>query len=116
MEQWEKDEPYIYAHMGLNMNSLADEDTLEDGKVYVVGDGPLFPERPLTGVEKKYGQNQYKELVVCPRCVDAVPVSLLINDQDEVEFHCNKCGHYGHKDGTLIGIWKEDHIEFIKEG
>jgi hypothetical protein len=68
----------------------------------------LIPRIPLTGPEKKYGQNWDKNMHLCPRCVDAVPVFYKIDWRsasdysDEIEIHCQKCRHYGHKDVTYI--------------
>ena len=58
----------------------------------------------------KYGKNELKRRVLCPRCVDAVPVYLrTISDRFEnnVEIHCLKCRYYGHKDGTYISELKK---------
>jgi hypothetical protein len=68
----------------------------------------LIPRIPMTDKEKKYGQNWDKELHLCPRCVDAVPVFYKIywrsktDYSDEIEIHCQKCKTLGHKDGTYI--------------
>ena len=81
------------------------------GKKYwnsVEDDKYLIPRIPLTGPEKKYGQNWDKELHLCPRCVDAVPVFYKIywrsktDYSDDIEIHCQKCKTLGHKDGTYI--------------
>jgi hypothetical protein len=76
------------------------------GKRYwnnVEDDKYLIPRIPLTGPEKMYGQNWDKHMHLCPRCVDAVPVFYKFDDdRTEIEIHCQKCRHYGHKDGTYI--------------
>jgi hypothetical protein len=61
-------------------------------------------------LERKYGKNDLKELVLCPRCVDALPVFLqttVVTDRfgttTTQSIHCLKCKTLGHKDG----IWQK---------
>ena len=60
-------------------------------------------------IEKKYGKNDLDELVLCPRCVDAIPVFIqttTVTDRfgttSTQSIHCLKCKTLGHKDGTYI--------------
>ena len=60
--------------------------------------------------DPKYGKNELDHLVMCPRCVDAVPVYLrTISDRFEtkVEIRCLKCRYYGNVEGTFIKVLQE---------
>ena len=103
MEQSEKDHLEICKHLGIDPE-YDDDDLPEDGVLYIVQeDGTLKDARTLSGPEKKYGRNEWKNLELCPRCVDAVPVKLRVTPQGTA-LHCKKCIHYGHKDGSLIRV------------
>ena len=59
--------------------------------------------RPLTGPEKRYGRNEWKNLELCPRCCCANPVKVELDFKRWVtRLLCKKCLHYEHKDGALI--------------
>ena len=105
MEQWEKDWPYIVEHYkkhGIDITE-DDDDLPEDGVLYFVTVDGLKDSRTLSGPEKKYGVNEWHNLELCPRCVDAVPVKVRDIPQGTA-LHCKKCIHCGHKDGSLIRV------------
>jgi hypothetical protein len=51
----------------------------------------------MTAKERKYGKNDLDHLVLCPRCVDAVPVRI-----EDGKMYCRKCETLQHVDGALI--------------
>jgi len=68
--------------------------------------------RELSGKEKKYGRNYLQHMVMCPRCCEAVPVKLIITEDNHYELHCRKCMTLGHKDGSLIGWYDGNKIDY----
>ena len=77
--------------------------------------------RKLTAAEKKYGVNEWPELLLCPRCICANPVGItyLSDETGQLyrQFCCKKCAFYGHKDGSIIKMEKytPESIEWAKE-
>ena len=63
----------------------------------------------------KYGQNEWHELLFCPRCCDAVPVFIrktitsdsIHGTQESRTLYCRKCEFYNHKDGSFLKELKE---------